>query len=61
MRGFENKFFYHSYVPVRFFAAVRAIDFFFFCLFHMFYIKMKLLQGDRTPQKIFIKNQLILV
>jgi hypothetical protein len=27
----------------------------------MFYIKMKLLQGDRTPKKFFIINQLTLV
>jgi hypothetical protein len=33
----------------------------FFCWFRMFYIKMKLLQGDRTPKKFFIQNQLILV
>jgi hypothetical protein len=32
----------------------------FFCRFRLFYIKMKLSQGNRYQNKIFIKNQLTL-
>jgi hypothetical protein len=57
-------FFDPSYVLVRFCAAARgrahAIEIFFF-RFCMLYIKMKLLQGDRTPTKTFSKNQLTLL
>jgi hypothetical protein len=54
MSGFEKKIFYPSYEPMSFFEAVpgraRAIEKIFFAGFAFFYIKMKLLQGDRTPK-----------
>jgi hypothetical protein len=52
--GVWKKFFDPSYVPMRFFEAVpgwaRAIQKIVFAGFPFFYIKMKLLQGDRTPK-----------
>jgi hypothetical protein len=56
MRGFEKKILDPSYVPVRFLRpreGARTRSKIFFCRFRMFYIKMKLLQGDRTTKKIF--------
>jgi hypothetical protein len=53
MRGFEKILFDPSYVPMRFFEAKpgRARDQKkFFGRFRIFYIKMKLPQGDRTPK-----------